>query len=30
MEYTYQAYDPDVKEQIVDIAMNNGGIRGTA
>ncbi|CBJ79437.1 Insertion element iso-IS1N protein insA (fragment) [Xenorhabdus bovienii SS-2004] len=30
MAYTYQACKPGVKEQIVDIAMNNGGIRDTA
>ncbi|WP_157104611.1 IS1 family transposase [Xenorhabdus hominickii] len=30
LEYTYQACKPGVKEQIVDIAMNNGGIRDTA
>ncbi|SFN43214.1 InsA C-terminal domain-containing protein [Xenorhabdus japonica] len=26
LEYTYQACKPSVKEQIVDMAMNNGGI----
>ncbi|WP_143827617.1 IS1 family transposase [Xenorhabdus bovienii] len=30
LAYTYQACKPGVKEQIVDIAMNNGGIRDTA
>ncbi|OTA14857.1 transposase [Xenorhabdus vietnamensis] len=30
LEYTYQACKPGVKEQIVDMAMNNGGIRDTA
>ncbi|MDE9537301.1 IS1 family transposase, partial [Xenorhabdus bovienii] len=30
LEYTYQACKPGVKEQIIDIAMNNGGIRDTA
>ncbi|MDE1485752.1 IS1 family transposase [Xenorhabdus bovienii] len=30
LEYTYQACKPSVKEQIVDIAMNNGGVRNTA
>ncbi|MBD2814592.1 hypothetical protein ID850_07400 [Xenorhabdus sp. Flor] len=29
-EYTYQACKPGVKEQIVDMAMDNGGIRDTA
>ncbi|CDL86051.1 Insertion element IS1 1/2/3/5/6 protein insA (IS1a/IS1b/IS1c/IS1d) (Modular protein) (fragment) [Xenorhabdus cabanillasii JM26] len=30
MEYTYQACKPGVKEQIIDMAMNNGGIRDIA
>ncbi|WP_420497883.1 IS1 family transposase [Xenorhabdus khoisanae] len=30
LEYTYQACKPGVKEQIVDMAMNNGGICDTA
>ncbi|MDC9623465.1 IS1 family transposase [Xenorhabdus sp. XENO-7] len=30
LEYTYQACKPGVKEQIIDMAMNNGGIRDTA
>ncbi|WP_155272318.1 IS1 family transposase [Xenorhabdus bovienii] len=30
LEYTYQACKPGVKEQIVDMAMNNVGIRDTA
>uniref|UniRef100_UPI00359C659C IS1-like element transposase n=1 Tax=Xenorhabdus yunnanensis TaxID=3025878 RepID=UPI00359C659C len=30
MEYTYRACKPGVKEQIVDMAMNNSGIRDTA
>lgn len=29
-EYVYRAYEPGVKDQIVDIAMNGGGIRDTA
>ncbi len=29
LEYTYQACKPGVKKQIVDMAMNNGGIRDT-
>jgi transposase len=29
-DYVYRAYEPGVKEQIVDIAMNGGGIRDTA
>ncbi|CDM91181.1 Insertion element iso-IS1N protein insA [Xenorhabdus bovienii] len=30
LEYTYQACKPGVKEQIINMAMNNGGIRDTA
>ncbi|CDH33185.1 insertion element IS1 (fragment) [Xenorhabdus bovienii str. Intermedium] len=30
MAYTYQACKPGVKEQIIDMAMNNSGIRDTA
>ena len=29
-DYVYRAYEPGVKDQIVDIAMNGGGIRDTA
>jgi transposase-like protein len=29
-DYTYQAYDPVVKEQISDMAINGSGIRDTA
>ena len=29
-DYVYRACEPGVKEQIVDIAMNGGGIRDTA
>ncbi|CDH04905.1 Insertion element iso-IS1N protein insA [Xenorhabdus bovienii str. oregonense] len=30
LNYTYQACKPGVKEQITDMAINNGGIRDTA
>ncbi|CEE93012.1 Insertion element IS1 1/2/3/5/6 protein insA (IS1a/IS1b/IS1c/IS1d) (modular protein) [Xenorhabdus nematophila str. Anatoliense] len=30
LAYTYQACKPGVKEQIIDMAMNNSGIRDTA
>ncbi|WP_370689043.1 IS1-like element transposase [Xenorhabdus aichiensis] len=30
MEYTYQVCKPGVKEQIINMAMNNGGILDTA
>ncbi len=30
LDYTYNAYHPGVKEQIVDMAMNNAGLRDTA
>ena len=29
-DYVYRAYEPGVKDQIADIAMNGGGIRYTA
>ncbi|PHM55990.1 transposase [Xenorhabdus hominickii] len=29
-EYTYQACNPGVKEQIVDMAINNSGVRDIA
>ena len=29
-DYVYRAYEPGVKDQIADIAMNGGGIRDTA
>jgi transposase len=29
-EYLYRAYEPDIKEQIVEMAMNGSGIRDTA
>ena len=29
-EYLYRAYEPGVKEQIVDMALNGSGIRDTA
>jgi len=29
-DYVYRAYEPGVKDQIEDIAMNGGGIRETA
>ena len=29
-DYVYRAYAPGVKDQIIDIAMNGGGIRDTA
>ena len=29
-EYMYRAYEPGVKEQIVDMAMNGSGIRDTS
>ncbi len=30
LDYAYNAYRPGVKEQIVDMAMNNAGLRNTA
>src|SRR6266540_5498737 len=30
LEYTYAGQSPDVKQQIVEMAMNASGIRGTA
>ncbi|CAK0747105.1 IS1 protein InsA [Gammaproteobacteria bacterium] len=30
LDYTYQGYLPEVKEQIIDMAMNGSGIRDTA
>ncbi|MBC8945653.1 transposase [Xenorhabdus indica] len=30
LNYTYQACNPGMKEQIVDIVMNNSGVRDTA
>ena len=30
LNYTYQGYLPEVKEQITDMAMNGSGIRDTA
>ena len=30
LDYTYNAYYPDVKEKIVDMAMNNSGLRDIA
>jgi len=30
MDYTYQGQSPEVKRQIVDMAMNASGIRDTA
>src|SRR5712664_2676941 len=30
LEYTYAGHSPDVKQQIVDMAMNASGIRDTA
>ncbi|MDX7993288.1 IS1 family transposase, partial [Xenorhabdus sp. psl] len=30
LEYSYRACQPGVKDQIVDMAMNNSGIRDTA
>lgn len=30
IDYTYRACKPGMKEQIVDLAMNNAGIRDTA
>lgn len=30
LDYTYNAYYPGVKEQIVDMDMNNAGLRDTA
>ncbi len=30
LNYTYQACNPGMKEQIVDMAMNNSGVRDTA
>ncbi|WP_445582682.1 IS1-like element transposase [Scandinavium lactucae] len=30
LDYTYRACQPGMKEQIVDLAMNNAGIRDTA
>jgi transposase len=29
-EYTYRAYEPGVKEQIADLAVNGSGVRDTA
>ena len=29
-DYVYRAYEPGIKDQIADIAMNGGGIRDTA
>ncbi|NHB94391.1 IS1-like element transposase [Photorhabdus cinerea] len=29
LEYTYQAYKLGIKEQVVNMVMNNGGIRDT-
>ena len=28
LEYRYKAYEPGVKEQVVDMAINGSGIRG--
>ena len=30
LEYCYNAYEPGIKEQIVDMAINSSGIRDTA
>lgn len=30
LDYAYRAYQLGIKEQIVDLAMNNAGIRSTA
>ena len=30
LEYRYRAYQPGIKEQIVDMAINGSGIRNTA
>jgi len=30
LEYSYKAYEPGVKEQVVDMAINGSGIRDTA
>ena len=30
LEYRYKAYEPGVKEKIVDMAINGGGIRDTS
>ena len=30
LEYRYRAYQPGIKEQIVDMAINGSGIRDTA
>ncbi len=30
IEYTYRAYEPGVKEQISDMAVNGSGVRDTA
>ena len=30
LDYSYCAYLPDVKEKIIDMALNGGGIRDTA
>lgn len=27
LDYTYEAYKPNVKEQIIDMAMNSSGVR---
>ncbi|MCW7552294.1 IS1-like element transposase [Endozoicomonas gorgoniicola] len=30
LEYRYKAYEPGVKEKVVDMAINGGGIRDTS
>lgn len=30
LDYAYRAYQPGTKKQIIDLAMNNAGIRDTA
>ena len=30
LEYRYKAYEPGIKEQVVDMAINGSGVRDTA
>ena len=30
LEYSYKAYEPGIKERLVDMAINGSGIRDTA